>query len=96
VISHRRSCGQSAALFTGLGAPRGMDRDARRGRAERPGGPADAARGAHATGRPANLQLLTGYRRARRDRWLKRVSSRIANGCRSRMLGDATPDTAAA
>jgi dolichol-phosphate mannosyltransferase len=46
-----------------------------------------------APGRPANLQLLTGYRRSRRDRWTKRISSRIANGVRSRLLGDATPDT---
>jgi dolichol-phosphate mannosyltransferase len=41
----------------------------------------------------SNLQLVTGYRKKRQDSWLKRVSSRIANGVRSRLLGDATPDT---
>ena len=44
-------------------------------------------------GRQANLQLVAGYRKKRQDTWLKRVSSRVANGVRSRLLGDATPDT---
>ena len=42
---------------------------------------------------PKNLQLIAGWRKKRKDTWLKRLSSRIANGVRSRMLGDATPDT---
>jgi dolichol-phosphate mannosyltransferase len=41
----------------------------------------------------SNLWLVTGYRRRRQDAWLKRFSSRVANGVRSRLLGDATPDT---
>ncbi len=40
-----------------------------------------------------NLQLVAGYRRKRRDTWLKRLSSRVANGVRASLLGDATPDT---
>ncbi len=94
VISHRHSCGQSAALFTGVRAARGawiatLDGDGQNDPADLP--MLLAAR--TAPGRPANLQLLTGYRRARRDNWIKRISSRIANGVRSRLLGDATPDT---
>ena len=94
VIAHARSCGQSAALFTGVRAAQGawiatLDGDGQNDPADLP--MLLAAR--DEPGRPANLQLLTGYRRARRDRWLKRVSSRIANGVRSRLLGDATPDT---
>ena len=94
VIAHGRSCGQSAALFTGVRAARGtwiatLDGDGQNDPADLP--MLLAAR--DEPGRPANLQLLTGYRRARQDRWLKRVSSRIANGVRSRLLGDATPDT---
>ena len=94
VISHRQSCGQSAALFTGVRAAQGewiatLDGDGQNDPADLP--MLLAAR--TAPGRPANLQLLTGYRRSRRDRWVKRISSRIANGVRSRMLGDATPDT---
>jgi dolichol-phosphate mannosyltransferase len=94
VLCHRTSCGQSAALMTGMRAARGewiatLDGDGQND-------PADiplllAAR--DADGRPANLQLIAGYRKKRQDSWLKRVSSRIANGVRSRMLGDATPDT---
>lgn len=94
VIAHARSCGQSAALFTGVRTARGawiatLDGDGQNDPADLP--MLLAAR--DEPGRPANLQLLTGYRRARRDRWTKRVSSRIANGIRSRLLGDATPDT---
>jgi dolichol-phosphate mannosyltransferase len=94
VITHDRSCGQSAALFTGVRAARGswiatLDGDGQNDPADLP--KLLAAR--DAPGRPVNLQLLTGYRRARQDRWVKRASSRIANGVRSRLLGDATPDT---
>lgn len=37
--------------------------------------------------------MLAGHRTRRCDTWLKRVSSRVANGVRSRLLKDATPDT---
>ena len=36
---------------------------------------------------------MTGHRARRRDTWAKRISSRIANWVRSRLLGDGTPDT---
>ena len=94
VIAHRESCGQSAALMTGVQAARGdwietLDGDGQKNPADIPkliavrDGPA----------RPQHLQLVAGYRRMRRDTWLKRFSSRIANAVRSRLLGDATPDT---
>ena len=37
--------------------------------------------------------LVAGWRVARRDTRTKRLTSRIANGVRARLLGDATPDT---
>jgi dolichol-phosphate mannosyltransferase len=40
-----------------------------------------------------NLQMVAGYRKKRQDSWLKKISSRVANGIRSRLLRDATPDT---
>lgn len=49
---------------------------------------------------PALLALLPqwdaacGWRRVRHDPWLKRVSSRIANGLRKRILGDEVRDSA--
>lgn len=39
------------------------------------------------------LRMICGHRTDRRDTWLKRISSRAANGVRSRLLRDSTPDT---
>ena len=94
VLAHRASCGQSAALMTGVRAARGewiatLDGDGQND-------PADIARllaARDGATRPARLQLVAGYRRKRHDHWWKRFASRIANGVRSRLLGDATPDT---
>ncbi len=94
VLRHASSCGQSAALVTGFRAARGewiatLDGDGQNDPADIP--KLLAAR--DGAGRPANLQLVAGYRKKRQDTWLKRLSSRVANGVRSRLLGDATPDT---
>jgi dolichol-phosphate mannosyltransferase len=93
VLSHRASCGQSTALMTGVRAAAGewiatLDGDGQND-------PADIPKllAARDGGRAATLWLIAGYRKSRRDTWLKRLSSRIANGVRSRLLGDATPDT---
>ena len=94
VLAHAESCGQSAALVTGFRAARGewiatLDGDGQNDPADIP--KLLAAR--DVAGRLANLQLVAGYRKKRQDTWLKRFSSRVANGVRSRLLGDATPDT---
>lgn len=39
------------------------------------------------------VMLVNGYRRKRRDTFIKRISSRIANAIRSWLLDDNTPDT---
>jgi dolichol-phosphate mannosyltransferase len=93
VLRHRDSCGQSTALMTGFRAARGewlatLDGDGQNDPADIP----NLIR-ARDGAQPANLQLVAGYRRKRQDSWLKRVSSRVANGVRSNLLGDATPDT---
>ena len=98
VLAHRASCGQSAALMTGVRAARGdwvatLDGDGQNDPADIPKliAARDSARdGATAQGK---LQLVAGYRRTRRDTWLKRFSSRVANAVRASLLGDATPDT---
>ncbi len=41
----------------------------------------------------ANLRMIVGVRRKRRDSFLRRLSSRIANGIRRWVLRDATTDT---
>ena len=93
VLVHRERYGQSAALHTGFRAARGewiatLDGDGQND-------PADIPRLLEARDGSvrADLQLICGFRKNRKDSWLKRVASRIANGVRSSLLGDATPDT---
>ena len=42
---------------------------------------------------PPTSLLIMGNRVTRRDTWMRRLSSRIANGVRASLLGDGTPDT---
>lgn len=91
VISHKRRSGQSAAMCTGIGAARAewivtLDGDGQND-------PADIPRLLAARQQNGAVRLITGNRTARRDTWLRRLSSRIANGVRGRLLGDRTPDT---
>lgn len=90
VIAHAQSCGQSTALRTGIKAARGdwvatLDGDGQND-------PADIQKMVAAI--EPGVELIGGNRRhARRDTWIKRVSSIVANTVRSRLLNDATPDT---
>ncbi|HEU5249088.1 MAG TPA: glycosyltransferase family 2 protein [Thermoanaerobaculia bacterium] len=92
-VRHRTPCGQSAAIWTGVRLARApwivtLDGDGQNDPADIPLLlEARAARGEN-----ANL-LVNGKRERRRDTFVKRASSRIANGVRSRILGDETPDT---
>jgi len=88
---HAKSCGQSAAVVTGVRAASGiwiatLDGDGQNDPADIP---ALLARAQTEGG----WVLLAGHRTKRRDSWVKRASSRFANGLRARLLGDATPDT---
>jgi glycosyltransferase involved in cell wall biosynthesis len=92
---HRTSCGQSAAIITGVQAARGswivtLDGDGQNDPADIP---ALFARALAEEARGALPVLVAGHRTRRRDRPLKRLASRIANGVRAWLLGDATPDT---
>lgn len=89
LLAFERNAGQSAAMYVGMHASRGryvgmLDGDLQND--------------------PIDLQLLMqeimkgsdmvcGYRKKRRDTWVKRISSRIANGVRSRFIGDGIRDT---
>jgi len=90
VIRHAHSCGQSTAVRSGVKAARGewiatLDGDGQND-------PADIPKLIAAL--TENVALAGGNRRhMRRDVWIKRVSSVIANGVRSRILRDSTPDT---
>jgi dolichol-phosphate mannosyltransferase len=94
VVRHPSPKGQSFAVVTGVRAARGswiatLDGDGQNDPADIP--KLLAARAA--AGTDGGPLLLAGYRKSRRDSWLKRASSRVANGVRGRMLGDYTPDT---
>lgn len=94
ILTHQTSCGQSTAVRTGVKAARApwiatLDGDGQND-------PADILNlmaVTRAAGTPANLWLVAGWRKKRRDTWIKRMSSKIANAVRSAMLKDATPDT---
>jgi dolichol-phosphate mannosyltransferase len=93
-LRHRTRCGQSAAIITGVKAARGswiatLDGDGQND-------PADIPRLLQLALDSAGLGspvLVTGHRVSRRDSRTKRLTSWIANAVRSRLLGDATPDT---
>lgn len=94
VIRHLVSCGQSRAVTTGVTAARHewivtLDGDGQNDPADIPALLATLAD----PSQPANLELLAGWRAKRIDTWTKRMSSRVANGIRSRLLRDNTPDT---
>lgn len=94
VISHRKSCGQSTSIRSGVKAAKGnvivtLDGD---GQNDPTDIPLLIDKLLHP---PANsrLRMVVGYRKKRRDSGIKRYSSRIANAVRSWLLKDNTPDT---
>ena len=90
IVRHAQSCGQSTAVRTGVKNARydwvaTLDGDGQNDPADIPKLMAAIAEG---------VDLAGGNRRAsRRDTWVKRMSSVIANTVRSKMLNDDTPDT---
>src|SRR4029450_2275220 len=83
-----RNYGQSAALATGFAAARGellvtLDRDLQND-------PADAPRLPRAP--EPRLDVVPGVRGRRQDSWVRKVSSRLANGVRRWVLDDGITD----
>ena len=96
IIRHEQSCGQSTAVVTGVRHAHApwiatLDGDGQNDPANIPKMLAEAQRGNLTGEKP--LYCVCGYRRTRRDTWLKRISSRIANRVRTALLRDDTPDT---
>ncbi len=94
-VRHRQSCGQSAAVITGVKTARGdfiatLDGDGQNDPADIPA-MLEAALAAEAKG--ARPVLIAGHRITRRDSEAKRWGSRIANAVRGYLLQDGTPDT---
>ncbi len=94
IVRHARSCGQSAGVRTGAAAARApviatLDGDGQNDPADIP-----AMLALLRAGSPGGkLAMIAGQRVKRQDSWVKRYSSKIANGVRSRLLRDSTPDT---
>ncbi len=93
LLRHAKRSGQSAAVRTGVLAARAdwivtLDGDGQND-------PADIQTllACLRKDRSGHLKMIVGNRVSRQDTWLRRVSSRIANRIRQRMLGDGTPDT---
>ncbi len=89
VIRFEKNAGQSAAIYAGVMAARGVtlvliDGDLQNDPADIPRLLAEIARGA---------DLVCGYRAQRRDTRVKRLTSRIANAVRSRFTKDGVRDT---
>lgn len=93
VFRHANSCGQSAAIWTGIHNARGdiiatLDGDGQNDPADIP-----ALLAQYRIAPTPGRTMVVGWRTKRRDVWIKRISSRFANGLRKRLLGDETPDT---
>jgi dolichol-phosphate mannosyltransferase len=89
-LRHPLSAGQSTSLWQAAARARGawlatLDGDGQNDPADIPRLLERAQQG--------DVTLVAGYRKSRRDDWLKRLSSRVANRVRSALLADGTPDT---
>jgi len=100
LLRHSRQCGQSSAVHTGVREARAewivtLDGDGQNDPADIPALlSALSASDQQAPGKPpGKVRLVMGHRTTRKDTWLRRISSRVANGVRGRMLNDGTPDT---
>jgi len=88
VLANSRRCGQSAALAAGIQAARApvlvtLDADLQNDPADIP---------LLLAALEDDWDLVSGIRARRRDTWVRRASSRIANGVRRRILDDGVHD----
>lgn len=89
VIEFLKNTGQSGAMYAGIHAALGeviilMDGDRQNDPADIPKLLAELDKG---------YDLICGYRASRKDTWVKRLTSRIANTVRSRFTRDGVRDT---
>jgi dolichol-phosphate mannosyltransferase len=95
LLRHSRRSGQSAAVASGVRRAHGewiatLDGDGQNDPADFPSMLEALAAARQAGG---DVRLVMGNRVTRRDTWLRRLSSRVANGVRGWLLDDGTPDT---
>lgn len=94
LVSHEVNAGQSAAICTGIDVAKGawiatLDGDGQNDPNDIPklikilNGARDESR----------VPIICGHRTTRRDSWVRKLSSRVANTVRAGLLNDATADT---
>lgn len=93
IYSHQTGAGQSTAVRTGIIHAKSpviatLDGDGQNDPADIP-----ALYQALIANADAGVVLVNGYRKERKDTFIKRISSRLANGIRGWLLDDDTPDT---
>ena len=94
VLTHKQRTGQSAAIRTGVNAARAplvvtLDGDGQNNPADVP-----SLLSAYQENMDITKKIMIcGQRANRKDSFVKRLSSKIANGIRSRLLGDLTMDS---
>jgi len=98
LVRHAASCGQSAAIRSGVKAAHGawiatLDGDGQNDPADIPVLWQIAQGYSRESAPAASPLLIAGHRARRRDSWTKRRASRIANAVRRALLHDDTPDT---
>jgi len=95
LLQHSKRSGQSTGVRTGVRAARApliatLDGDGQNDPADIP----NLLAAYQTQNADSQLKLIMGNRSAaRKDTWLRRLSSRVANGVRGSMLSDGTPDT---
>jgi len=92
IVRHLTRSGQSTAVWNGVHAARSpwiatLDGDGQNDPADIPKLLAQRDQST------PEVRLFAGWRTTRRDSFNKRISSKVANAVRSRMLRDSTPDT---
>lgn len=96
LLEHSQRCGQSRAVCTGVEAARAewvatLDGDGQNDPADIP--ELLKAIATDAADAAVPVRLVMGNRTTRKDTWLRRFSSRVANSVRGGLLRDGTPDT---
>jgi dolichol-phosphate mannosyltransferase len=94
VIKHIQNSGQSTAVRTGVQHAKSawiatLDGDGQNDPADIPNLYSELINNQNSD----PWLIVAGYRKKRKDTWLKRISSKYANGIRDRLLRDGTPDT---
>ncbi|MDD5228280.1 MAG: glycosyltransferase family 2 protein [Methylococcales bacterium] len=95
VFHHTKSCGQSAAIYTGIKAAKfaviaTLDGDGQNNPADIPNLYTQLQL---QRGKNPKLAMIAGWRNQRHDSAWRLFSSKFANSIRSRLLNDTTPDT---